>query len=349
MLKDITIERFRGMRACHVQNLSRVNLFFGKNNCGKTSLLESVFLLSGQMNPALSVSVNNIRSGRSLMENDVPVLFYNGEIEKPISLSSETEVGKRSLVISALRSEMQQLSQVELLQTASGLNQRYGYHYTYFDGKSQGEASIEFEEDGKDTPNLGRLKTSNGSKDDFFCRYLPAQYSLMPNLVDEYSDLLKAKKEGDLFRALRTIEPRLADIVIVGKDLMVDVGGTCRLPLYVLGDGIRKYLRIIIGIHAAKDGAFLIDEIENGLHYSALKDLWRIILRESELYNVQVFVTTHDRETIAALAGCIGEEFSKDVSVSAYKLLKQSGGEVKALMYDKDQLTYMMNQNIEVR
>lgn len=47
MLKNLSINRLRGIKQCLINDLARINLFFGKNNCGKTTLLESVFLLSG--------------------------------------------------------------------------------------------------------------------------------------------------------------------------------------------------------------------------------------------------------------------------------------------------------------
>ncbi len=48
MIENIEIENFRGIRRGRIDGLSRVNLFFGKNNCGKSSLLEALFLVCGQ-------------------------------------------------------------------------------------------------------------------------------------------------------------------------------------------------------------------------------------------------------------------------------------------------------------
>lgn len=300
------------------------------------------------MNPSLSVSVSNVRSGRSFAESDVPVLFYNGILEITISKDSETEMDRRNLTIRAFASETSSFSSEELIQTSSELKQRYGYHYDFSKGKQKGKADLVFREEQGAEQNFGKQNVVSDYKEDFFCRYLPSQYSLLPTLVDEYSELLKAKKDKELLRAMQTIEPNLVDIVVVGNELMVDVGGDIRLPLFVLGDGVRKYLRIIIGIHAAKNGAYLIDEIENGLHFTALKELWRIILKESALYNVQVFVTTHDKDVIAALTECASEGSNEEVSVSAYKIIKQDDGNVSVLRYDRAQLIYMMTQNIEI-
>lgn len=50
---EIDISSFRGIRQAHIEGLRLVNLFFGKNNCGKSSVLDAVFLISGLSNPKL--------------------------------------------------------------------------------------------------------------------------------------------------------------------------------------------------------------------------------------------------------------------------------------------------------
>ena len=62
MISGIQIARFRGINRSEIKDLSQVNLFFGKNNCGKSSLLEALFLVCGQSNPLLPVSLNAIQT-----------------------------------------------------------------------------------------------------------------------------------------------------------------------------------------------------------------------------------------------------------------------------------------------
>ena len=54
MFEKVIIERFRGIRYACIEDFKQINLFFGKNNCGKSSLLESLFLASGLSNPLLN-------------------------------------------------------------------------------------------------------------------------------------------------------------------------------------------------------------------------------------------------------------------------------------------------------
>jgi AAA15 family ATPase/GTPase len=53
MYKQITIEGLRGIKHLKIEDFGRVNLFVGKNNCGKTTLLEGIFLLTGPTNAQL--------------------------------------------------------------------------------------------------------------------------------------------------------------------------------------------------------------------------------------------------------------------------------------------------------
>lgn len=61
MFSGIEIERFRSIRHARIEGFKQINLFFGKNNCGKSSLLESLFLVSGLSNPLLPMRVNTMR------------------------------------------------------------------------------------------------------------------------------------------------------------------------------------------------------------------------------------------------------------------------------------------------
>lgn len=75
MIDSVEINNFRGIRHGKIDGLSRVNLFFGKNNCGKSSLLEAIFLVCGQSNPLLPASINAMRAYKRLEESDIHYFF----------------------------------------------------------------------------------------------------------------------------------------------------------------------------------------------------------------------------------------------------------------------------------
>lgn len=52
-LNELNIENYKGFETLQLNTLGRVNIFTGKNDVGKTSLLEAIYLLLGPTNPDL--------------------------------------------------------------------------------------------------------------------------------------------------------------------------------------------------------------------------------------------------------------------------------------------------------
>ena len=68
-----------------------------------------------------------------------------------------------------------------------------------------------------------------------------------------------------------------------------------------MGDGINRILTIILAMVNCENGYLLIDEFENGLHYSVQEKLWEIIFYLAKRLNIQVFATTHSNDTIEVI------------------------------------------------
>ena len=92
MIKDIKINNFRSINKADIEGFRRVNLLFGKNNCGKSTLLESIFLLTGQSNPTIPVVINFVRGYNKTDEKDLFLNFHNLNINDPIIISSKEEI-----------------------------------------------------------------------------------------------------------------------------------------------------------------------------------------------------------------------------------------------------------------
>ena len=60
-IKSIDIKQFRGFPHINLDDFGFVNLLIGENNCGKTSILEALFLMLGISNPQLSLNINSFR------------------------------------------------------------------------------------------------------------------------------------------------------------------------------------------------------------------------------------------------------------------------------------------------
>lgn len=132
-----------------------------------------------------------------------------------------------------------------------------------------------------------------------------------------------------------------------------DLGNDFRtlLPLNLMGEGIQRLLDVITSIAHTAGGIVLIDEIDNGLHYSALRTLWKGILQAAREYDVQVFATTHSAEALRHLTWVLDDEENASYrnDVAAYTLIRATDDEVKNYRYNYGQLEFALERGIEVR
>lgn len=100
-------------------------------------------------------------------------------------------------------------------------------------------------------------------------------------------------------------------------------------PEYItkFGDGVQKSLRYIIELLYAKSknyNYFCIDEIDTGIHFSNMKELWRNILTICEELKIQLFATTHSQECIEAYAQAL-EELGLEIEGRLIELEEYNG------------------------
>lgn len=121
MIDSTKIENFRGIHRSKIEGLTRVNLFFGKNNCGKSSLLEALFLVCGQSNPLLPVTINAMRAYTHQTENDMRYFFYQMDADSKIQIATSGSQDRR-LAITCF----QQVAPVEVGNTSTEMLKHYG-------------------------------------------------------------------------------------------------------------------------------------------------------------------------------------------------------------------------------
>jgi AAA15 family ATPase/GTPase len=113
-----------------------------------------------------------------------------------------------------------------------------------------------------------------------------------------------------------------------------------------MGEGVAKLLSIILAIANAKDGIVLIDEFENGLHYSVMQKIWEGVGRAAREFNCQVIATTHSYECLEAAYNGLPSNMQKDFT---YLRLDRIDSQTKAKVFDYDMLKIAINANLEVR
>ncbi|HWX19820.1 MAG TPA: ATP-binding protein [Candidatus Binatia bacterium] len=162
--------------------------------------------------------------------------------------------------------------------------------------------------------------------------------------------VLKSGGEARIEALLRKIEPRLRTIRSIsplGAHLLyVDVGLKDKIPAAHLGQGFIRLLSIYAEIIASGKKVLLIDEFENGLHYSVLTEVWRGILNAVQQENVQVFATTHSYECIKAAHAAFSETAEYDFALHR---LEEAKGEIQVTTFDKETLGAALGSNFEIR
>lgn len=113
-----------------------------------------------------------------------------------------------------------------------------------------------------------------------------------------------------------------------------------------MGDGINRILSIILALVNSDNGYLLIDEFENGLHYSIQAKVWQIIFELAQELNVQVFATTHSNDSVEAFAKTL--ENNPNFEGSLYRLEKKSEN-IKAHNFSKEEIMIAHQQNINLR
>jgi AAA15 family ATPase/GTPase len=147
--------------------------------------------------------------------------------------------------------------------------------------------------------------------------------------------------EGTLFEGTPFREPDRRTIPIIRMS-----GIDEPIPLRSLGDGMQRVLGIILALVNAKDGMLLIDEFENGLHYSVQPDIWRLLFKVAHRLNVQVFATTHSWDCIEAFQKAAVEDAGEEGMLIR---LEEKNNEIGTTLFDERRLGIATREQIEVR
>lgn len=343
MFKKIEIKRFRGIKDAVIGDFKRVNLFFGRNNCGKSSLLDALFLATGLSNPLLPINVNVMRGYNKTRLKDLELNFYNLDSAQPIHICVENKE-KRNIEISLFENNKRDVSfDTNTIDIHSNVIEgEYGLKFNFEINDESFESELRF--DLSTTTNT--IDFPKKYVESLRCIYLTPKYDFNTS-IQGLENILKNKDEDFIIEGLRFIEPRVKDFIFTEEGIFVDIGIEKRIPINMMGDGVRKIVSLLTVIYDCRDGIVLIDEISNGFHYSVMGNLWNVIIKAAIKNNTQLFITTHDYDSIKGLRDTALNIY--DENVATFKLLRTSDDELKALHYSLESVDYSINQEIEIR
>lgn len=290
MYQDIRIKHFRGFEDLSVEGLSQVNVFLGRNNSGKTSILEAVFLLAGRYNDLVPGMLGVLRGfQKDRIGQSIGYLWHNLDYTQPIqleSLSDDIRYAQEHELFPLFgeKDKLEEYVSNEGLTTTSGNKQpsRIEHRTSRYSYKEH--------EDGED------LEVPNIEGD-----YLPSN-RLEANILPNLKRILESGLKEKLIEFLASFDSRITGVELIGEDVWVRLAGLQSfLPLHIVGDGLRRFVSIWSAIANPDNDVVLIDEIDNGIHHSSYRLLWEMILKTAKENNVQLFITTHSDESLMGL------------------------------------------------
>lgn len=386
MLDSLLIKNFRSLENLTVSKLGRVNLIVGKNNSGKSSVLEALRIYAGNGQRELldSISVEHderyrvretehpdpeaplpfqdfftgrnfpsddnvaIQIGTAYNPDDVlrvqHVFLAEEQVQAPDEFGETSmRVRRRIVPKNELQNETRELRQA--LQISKGERR---YSPFLLDSASQRFRSPIFD-----------------ATNSIPCSVIPTQFISQDELSDEWDKIALTEHESVVKQALRIIAPEFENLTFVRNEdarpggrpsfqrsAKVKLSDVRRpVPLNSLGDGMLRVLQLALKLFPAKGGFLLIDEFENGLHYSVQGKVWALLFDMAEKLDIQVFATTHSWDCIESFTKVAIDR--KDIEGVLFRMGRSvrtsDSGRIIATVFDEAALANITQADVEVR
>ena len=385
MLNSLEIKNFRILEDFRVSKLGRVNLIVGKNNSGKSSVLEALRIYAGNANRGL---LEQIASGHDeihrskdneQIETDIQIPFEDFFVGRqfPQDETLAISIGELASDDDLLRIEHGFIfEEKKILKDTSGEIIERSTHMRRVLQDSLDELSPEiishalFVSKGKRSfPSIRLDKYRAPFRMDISgtlpCSVIPTQFISVDDLADEWDKIVFTEYEDVVRQALRIIMPEFENLTFVRNDghikyprqgfrrfAKVKISDSPHpVPLNSLGDGMLRVLQLVLKVFPAKGGFLLIDEFENGLHFSVQEKVWELLFDMAQKLDIQVFATTHSWDCIESFANAAIAR--KDIEGVLFRVgqsaKKSDQGQVIATVFDEDALHNITQADVEVR
>lgn len=352
-ITSVEIENFRCFRKLRVDGLAQVNLIVGANNAGKTALLEAIEAVASSDNPFILHRASFERGeyrrqggvDEDLVELDLRHWFHG-----------HVAAAGASFVIRAAGAQERAVSRSLKPVPASPPSQRFipgGLYlsevypptprrgtYTELmapltaDGFLDARPQSAFMNFGLQlTPPVGFVSTN---------RLIPKQ------LARFWTKVELTPGEQRIHEALRLIEPQIERIAISESDgaKVLLRGATGPVPLGTLGEGVSRVLSLALHLEVTRRGFLLIDEIENGLHWSVMPKILHFLVETAIANQTQIFAATHSKDWVEGLAKLHRKDPELAAQVAVHRLEE---GEPTSIRFDAGRIAEYVEMEMEAR
>lgn len=357
MLKSLKIENFRCFPSFDMQQLGRLNLIVGTNNSGKTSILEAIQLLNSQS--TIDV-LKNIMIGRGEYisdengnrELDIRHIFYEHEIfiDRQLSIFGNQNGSTEEITISVENNvEMQYMDSSEFGRLLLAVNRSgKSYENNKFPLSNNESIPVEYTRTTRKLSNYANPKTQ-----------LVSLSSLgAEKMIELFDQIVLTPDEDMVIDVLQTIEKNIKRIATnrteknsrykdsrYGFSVLLS-NSSQRIPIGSMGDGMWRMLGLALAIVNAKDGVLLVDEIDTGLHFTVMSDMWKMLWETAKRLNVQIFATTHSNDCWQSLADIANAENPSEDGITIHRVEK---GKPHSIVFTEDEIAIAAEEGIEVR
>jgi energy-coupling factor transporter ATP-binding protein EcfA2 len=355
MISSLTIEGYRCFDHFEMSGLGRVNLLVGKNNSGKTSVLEAIYLLMSEGEPLSMWHLLQNRGETYLFETpSSPATTQVGADANHLFPGHRIKVGSELILSAADGSTPRRLMFTVVGVPVNGANPA---------GRPSSGLALRIEGSPQPPFEMVALSSDGGISPQWLeVRPEPASFPLLIAndtqvkrlLLGLWDRVVLTPAEGVVLKALQFIDPDIERIAVQigGKPYVTGLarggfivkrkGFDFPIPIGSMGDGMWHLLALAMSITQCRGTVLLVDEIDTGLHYSVMTQMWQLILSVAKEFDVQVFATTHSFDCVESLA--YASAGLEDVTVQRIE-----AGKRKAIPYDREVLKVAAEHQIEVR
>jgi hypothetical protein len=374
VLPNFEIISFRALNHLVIERLGRVNLIIGKNNVGKTTLLEALRFFGMASPTALReylVGHDELSSSRELGEAqlDFRSLFHGRRAKGDAIRMGPIDAPEKCLQI--------RLVELERIAHSSGR-----YHYEELEDRnsySEGDIVVGVRVERKDThidvsPEPTRRSLGYGKY--VGPAYIRPEGVRSSDLTQWWDDISLTGSEDRVLQFMSSfvqidrVATRANPMGRESRILMVRLRGDKEpVPLKSLGGGPVRLFQIAVALEYSsralsspertlsdelemdsrlQTALLLIDEVENGVHHSLHCRLWKSLLQIARGHGIQVFATTHSADCLRGFADAVAQDEEDDAV--AIRLEKIEGQEqTGAVIIDRNDLSIVVRDSIEVR
>jgi predicted ATPase len=369
---SLRIRGFRAFSDLSIPRLGRLNLIVGKNNTGKSSLLEALRLYASDGFPQVlweildardEISTDSDAAAHGSEPDEMPAVWYLfhgypvlSDRMAPIMVGP---VGKETDTVTfAIRWHIEEKAQdgsVHLVERAERLIEVGDAIPALTIESGQNRRVVRLERFARGARTRYGMRPEVAPEFRVPCVYVSSSGpDSMNRLGAMWDKVALTPKEEDVTDGLRIIVPDIERVAVLGREeyrrdrvIMAKTKRSARpMPLRNFGEGVNRVFAMLLALVTAKGGLLLIDEIENGIHYSVQQGVWSLLFRLARQLNVQVFASSHSWDCIETFQKAAAEDKQEEgVLVS----LRRTNGDVTATVFDEKELSVATRDRIEVR